>query len=295
MSSPACSGAAASSKGSRSVFDVHVHAAPDVLERIGYDDEIGESYAAAGYSGFVLKAHHESTVGRASALRRSSGLEVVGGIALNRAVGGINPAAVLSALSTGGRVVWFPTADAHTQESARLPRLGDLDERLDRSVLSVPPVLVPDDEAARDIALVLDLIAEHDAVLCTGHLSGEECEWLFRQARERGISRFLLTHPSYTVPAMKVREIAELAGLGAHVEITAYQLFHQPGITAAELAAVAEAAGPRLVLSSDAGQPDSPAPPAALEQLIAALSAQGLDPGWLRAAAGDTPRTLVLR
>ncbi|MBM0224636.1 MULTISPECIES: DUF6282 family protein [Micromonospora] len=276
------------------MFDVHVHAAPDVLERIGYDDQIGDSYAAAGYSGFVLKAHHESTVGRASALSRSSGLEVVGGIALNRAVGGINPAAVLSALSTGGRVVWFPTADAHTQESAHLPRLADLDERLDRSVLSVPPVLAPDDEAAKDVALVLDLIAEHDAVLCTGHLSGEECRWLLEQALNRGISRFLLTHPSYTVPAMKVQEIAELADKGAHVEITAYQLFHQPGMTASKLAAVAQAAGSRLVLASDAGQPDSPEPPSALEQLIAALSAQGLDPGWLQDAASDTPSELVL-
>lgn len=276
------------------MFDVHVHAAPDVLDRIGYDDQIGASYAAAGYSGFVLKAHHESTVGRASALSRSSGLEVVGGLALNRAVGGINPAAVLSALSTGGRVVWFPTADSHTQESAGLPRLGDLDGRLDRSVLSVPPVLAADDPAVEDVRYVLDLIAEHDAVLCTGHVSGAECGWLLEEALGRGIDRFLLTHPSYTVPGMTAAEIAELAERGAHVEITAYQLFHQPGMTAARLAAVARAAGPRLVLASDAGQPDSPEPPAALEQLIAALAAEGLDPGRLRDAASDTPRRLVL-
>ncbi|MFJ6686931.1 DUF6282 family protein [Streptomyces werraensis] len=276
------------------MFDVHVHAAPDVLERIGYDDQIGASYAAAGYSGFVLKAHHESTVGRASALARSSGLEVVGGLALNRAVGGVNPAAVLSALSTGGRVVWFPTADSHTQETACLPRLGDLDDRLDRSALAIPPVLAADDPAARDVALVLDLIAEHDAVLCTGHVSRDECRWLLDQALDRGIGRFLLTHPSYTVPGMEVPEIAELAERGAHVEITAYQLLHQPGMTTTRLAAVARAAGPRLVLASDAGQPNSPEPSSALEQLIAALTAEGLDPGWLRDAAGDTPRELVL-
>ncbi|MER7665426.1 DUF6282 family protein [Streptomyces sp. NPDC096193] len=276
------------------MFDVHVHAAPDVLERIGYDDQIGASYAAAGYSGFVLKAHHESTVGRASALRRSSGLDVVGGITLNRAVGGINPAAVLSALSTGGRVVWFPTADAHTQETAGLPRLGDLDERLDRSVLSVPPVLPEDDAAVEDVGFVLDLIAEHDAVLCTGHLSGDECRWLLDQAQARDIGRFLLTHPSYTVPGMDVREIGELAERGAHVEITAYQLLHQPGMTPVRLAAVARAAGPRLVLASDAGQPDSPEPPSALAELIDVLAAEGLDPGRLRDAAAHTPRELVL-
>jgi hypothetical protein len=275
------------------MFDVHVHAAPDVLDRIGYDDQIAASYAAAGYTGFVLKAHHEPTVSRASALSRSTELDVVGGITLNRAVGGINPAAVLSALSTGGRVVWFPTADAHTQETARLPRLDDLDGRLDRSTLAVPPVL--DDPAIEaDIALVLDLIAEHDAVLCTGHVSSDECRWLFDQARRRDIGRFLLTHPSYTVPAMGTAEIAELAERGAYVEITAYQLLHQPGMSPAGLAAVARAAGPRLVLASDAGQPDSPEPAQALEQLIAVLSDEGLDPGWLRDAASETPRRLVL-
>jgi hypothetical protein len=275
------------------MFDVHVHAAPDVLDRIGYDDQIAAGYAAAGYTGFVLKAHHEPTVGRASALSRSTTLDVVGGITLNRAVGGINPAAVLSALSTGGRVVWFPTADAHTQEAARLPRLEDLDERLGRATLAVPPVL-DDPEAEADIALTLDLIAEHDAVLCTGHVSGDECRWLFQQARRRGIGRFLLTHPSYTVPDMAVAEIAAFAQRGAYVEITAYQLLHQPGMTPARLAEVARAAGPRLVLASDAGQPDSPEPAQALEQLIAVLAAEGLDLGWLRDAVSDTPRRLVL-
>lgn len=276
------------------MFDVHVHAAPDVIDRIGYDDQIAASYAAAGYSGFVLKAHHESTVGRASAAARSSGLDVVGGVALNRPVGGVNPAAVLSALGSGGRVVWFPTADSHTQERAHLPRLGDLDSRLDRAVLAVPPVLAPDSAAERDISLVLDLIAEHDAVLCTGHVSGSECRWLLDQAHDRRIPRFLLTHPSYTVPGMTPSQIAELAQRGAYVEITAYQLLHQPGMTAAGLAAVARAAGPRLVLASDAGQPDSPEPPQAVEQLISALAAEGLDPGLLGAAASDIPRALVL-
>lgn len=276
------------------MFDVHVHAAPDVIDRIGFDDQIAAGYAAAGYSGFVLKAHHESTVGRASGASRSSGLDVVGGIALNRSSGGINPAAVLSALGSGGRVVWFPTADSHTQESAHLPRLPDLDTRLDRSVLTLPPVRPPDSAADRDVRLVLDLIADHDAVLCTGHVSSAECHWLLDQARDRSIGRFLLTHPSYTVPGMTPLEIEELAGQGAYVEITAYQLLHQPGMTAAGLAAVARAAGPQLVLASDAGQPDSPEPPQALEQLIATLAAEGVDRGLLRAAAAEIPRTLVL-
>ncbi|NJC23731.1 hypothetical protein BJ994_002807 [Arthrobacter pigmenti] len=276
------------------MFDVHVHAAPDVMDRIGYDDQICAEYAAAGFSGFVLKGHQESTVGRARALARASGLDVVGGIALNRPAGGINPSSVAATLQSGGRVIWFPTADAHTQEAAGLPRLSDLQPRLNRSTLSTPPVLAATEQQLDDIALVLDLIAEFDAVLCTGHLSGDECRWLFEQARSRNITRFLLTHPSYTVPAMGISEIADFAAQGAYVEITAYQLWHQPEMTNALLAEVARAAGDKLILASDAGQPTSPQPPRALRELIETLAGLGLDRSWLEASASDNPRELVL-
>lgn len=276
------------------MFDAHVHAAPDVIDRIGFDDEICAEYEAAGFSGFVLKSHHEPTVGRAAALNRRSPLDVVGGVALNHAVGGINPAAVAAALASGGRVVWFPTADSHTQQRAGLPRLRDRDARLEAQVLTLPPLIDAAGSAAQNARLVLDLIAEHDAVLCTGHISRSECLWLVDEARSRGISRILLTHPSYTVPGMNPNEIEELAGRGVHVEITAFQLWHQLGMTVDKLVEVARAAGPRLVLSSDAGQPDSPPPPEALHRLVEALADAGCDRSALADAAGSVPRNLML-
>ena len=226
------------------MFDVH--AAPDVIDRIGNDDDICAEYEAAGFSGIVLISHHDSTVGRAAALDRHSTMDVVGGVALSCAVGGINPAAVVAALTSGGRVVWFPTADSHTQQAAGLPRLRDLDARRDATVRSLPPLVAEDSSAARNAHHILDLIAEHDAGLCTGHVSRPECARLLDEAQSRGISRILLTHPSYTVPGMSPGEIEELTERGAYVEITAFQLWHQSGMTVEKLAAVAWAAGPRL-------------------------------------------------
>ncbi|HEX5194133.1 MAG TPA: hypothetical protein VFW09_15130, partial [Solirubrobacteraceae bacterium] len=49
----------------------------------------------------------------------------------------------------------------------------------------------------------------------------------------------------------------------------------------------------RIVLSSDAGQPDSPPPPDALSQLVEALAAQGLDRGALLECASGRPEALV--
>lgn len=276
------------------MFDSHVHAAPDITDRVGDDADICQEYLNEGFSGFVLKAHHESTVGRAASLAKSSGLDVFGGVVLNWTAGGIDPHAVLSTLVSGGRMVWLPTADSHTQEAANLPRLADLDLRLSRATLSLPPILNATKDQMENISLTLDLIAEFDAVLCTGHVSVEECRWLFEQAHRRGIRRFLLTHPSYTVPGMSVGEIKEFADRGAFIEITAFQLRHQPGMTAAKLAEVARAADQQLVLASDAGQPDSPPPPRALRELVERLMGEGLDPKWLQAAAEDTPRRLIL-
>jgi hypothetical protein len=271
------------------MFDSHVHAGPDVLDRIGDDLDVGRAYDLADFDGFVLKAHYESTVGRAHTVSRLTGRPVYGGIALNQHCGGVNPSAVAAALNSGGRVVWMPTADAHTQAMAGLPRLCALEPRLSTQTYAIPPV---DPSAAEAVDLVLALVADHDAVLATGHLSAAECRWLSERARDFGISRILYTHPSYTVPGLNPSAVRTLVDSGGYAEITAYQLLHQPGCTPAMLARVAEAAGDRLILSSDAGQPDSPAPPEALHQLIDVLSAEGLDRVWLEQAASTTPTSL---
>lgn len=273
------------------MFDLHVHAAPDIGPRLGDDVDVVRWYADAGFTGCVLKAHYDSTVGRAAAAGRGTGIAVFGGLALNRHVGGLNPAAVTAALIQGARVIWMPTTDAHTQRSAGLPRLSDQRSGLGDAAYAVPPVHWASEEAARQI---VQLIADYDAVLATGHLSTEEVVWLLPVARAAGVRRVLLTHPSYTVPSMTAPAARELSERGALVEVTAFQLLHQPGFTDAHLAAFVREVGiDRVVLASDAGQPDSPRPPEALAMLVDVLARHGLDRGALLAAASDVPQGLV--
>jgi hypothetical protein len=183
----------------------------------------------------------------------------------------------------------MPTADAHTQVTADLPRLCHQAPSIGSHAYAIPPV---DTRATEATEAVLALIADHDAVLATGHLSGAECRWLSERARSYGIGRVLFTHPSYTVPGLAPDAVRALVEGGGYAEITTYQLLHQPGCTPAMLARVAEAAGDRLVLASDAGQPDSPSPPEALMLLVDTLAAEGLDRGWLQAAASAVPASL---
>lgn len=273
------------------MFDLHVHAGPDVWDRSGDDGQILQHYADAGFSGCVLKGHYDCTAGRALAASRGTGLKVYGGQTLNQHVGGLNPAAVAAALATGARVIWMPTADAHTQKTAGLPRLCDLRPRLDTATYAIPPV---DWTTAGNVHQIVGQIAEADAVLATGHLSTAEVRWLLPVARQAGVHRLLLTHPSYTVPAMTPTQAAQLATHGVYAEVTAYQLLHQPGCDAAQLAHFVTTVGYKnIILSSDAGQPDSPPPPQALQQLIDALTEQGLDRPALEACASDQPENLV--
>ncbi len=130
--------------------------------------------------------------------------------------------------------------------------------------------------------------------LATGHLSATEVAWLLGEARRAGISRLLLTHPSYTVPAMSPAQAAELTDPGGYAEVTANQLLRQPGCDAARLAAFITAVGyHRVVLSSDAGQPDNPTAPEALQLLIDALAAEELDRQALLACASEIPERLI--
>ncbi|MGH3631762.1 MAG: DUF6282 family protein, partial [Sciscionella sp.] len=244
------------------MFDLHVHAAPDVWARSGDDVQILRSYADAGFAGCVLKGHYDATVGRARAAAAGLGLSVFGGLALNQHAGGINPAAVAAALDMGARVIWMPTADAHTQAEAGLPRLCCEHEGLADTTYAIPPI---DWSVEASVRQILALIADADAVLASGHLSAAEVAWLFPLARRAGVRRLLLTHPCYTVPAMSASTAVELVAVGGYAEVTAYQLLHQPGCDAARLAEFVSTVGyDRVVLSSDAGQPDSPPPPQAL-------------------------------
>jgi len=65
---------------------------------------------------------------------------------------------------------------------------------------------------------ILELIAEHGAVLATGHISPYESLILLRKARELGIERLLVTHASESVSAFTEEEQREAVKIGALVE-----------------------------------------------------------------------------
>src|SRR5258706_9206305 len=77
------------------VIDMHVHSHPDVFGRNLDDIDVAQLAKSRGLRGILLKNHISETASRAALVMKVvPGIEVFGGVVLNKAVGGINPDAV---------------------------------------------------------------------------------------------------------------------------------------------------------------------------------------------------------
>ena len=95
------------------VFDMHVHAAPDIAPRKTNDLELARAAADAGMGGIVLKGHQGSTVERAWLVQQVvPNIRVFGSLVLNYPVGGLNPNAVEFYVRLGVKEVWMPSLSA---------------------------------------------------------------------------------------------------------------------------------------------------------------------------------------
>jgi Family of unknown function (DUF6282) len=277
-------------------IDLHIHCAPSFFRRWGDGLDVARACEQAGMAGVLLKAHEGSTVAVAAVLDRlSPSLRVLGGVVLNRYVGGVNPAAAEAALRLGGRCIWFPTmdADAHARafgSTGAYPfQRGGIESPTGIRLLDDKGKLVG---TARE---VLALAVEHDALVATGHLDGGEIAALLAAAREAGVRRFLVQHPFFTVPSLGAEELAPLVEQGAVVELTYLNVSPLWRTSTVERAAetLSRLGGDAVVVSSDAGQAASPSPPQALRSFAQALHEQGVNEIELTKALRDTPLRLV--
>ena len=180
----------------RGAYDTHMHIAPDVVERITDDISLARKFKELGMAGFVLKSHYGSTAERAAVVRAAvPGVDVLGAISLNRAVGGINPLAVEIAAREGARTVWLPTVDSVNESHER-----------DAAARAKVPVWVKLQLELREQGIEIDgargrrgrrgpagvargagVIVRHGMLLATGHLGRDEIFAVVDAALEEGV------------------------------------------------------------------------------------------------------------
>lgn len=78
-------------------------------------------------------------------------------------------------------------------------------------------VLDPSGEVRDEVKEVLDIIAENDMALASGHLHVSETWKVFEEAKKRGVKRMILTHPEEIVDA-SLNDVKGIAAMGAFVE-----------------------------------------------------------------------------
>ncbi|GAA1016463.1 hypothetical protein Aple_019840 [Acrocarpospora pleiomorpha] len=283
----------------RGAVDLHTHPKPAAMPRRMDIIEIATAAAAVGYRAIVAKSHHHSMVPEILALAEHGlaeiPIQVYGGIALNHAVGGLNPYAVEHTLQLGGRVVWFPTLDsrAHRCFHEDFPAAAF-------ALRSGPPISVLDDDGAlrREAREILELIAAADAILNTGHLGAGEIDVLLPAAVAAGVGRILISHPDFIVGADPGR-VAGWAGQGAHVEFCAGLYDRADGLRDTDLlpedlARFLDALpADRVIISSDTGPPRSPRPVHTVRRVLRGLLDLGRPAADLAAAVAANPARLL--
>jgi hypothetical protein len=271
--------------------DLHCHFGPDPHRERSVDAfEAAREAAAAEHRAIVLKSHDSPTASLAWAVQHDVGddIAVFGGICCDREIGGVNPAAVEVALELGARIVWLPTLSSRQ----------DFDNGI-ADMLGIPgPGLVvtdADDELLPETREILALVREHDAILATGHVSAAEHYAVVREFAQTG--KVLLTHATEDLagPKLTAAQCAELAGLGAWVELCAMTCIGELATkSVAEMVATIRAVGTeRVTLGTDFGQKINPHPAAGLQTYADALYAEGLTEAEIRRMACTNPCALL--
>jgi len=278
-------------------YDLHVHATPDVVPRRQDLAELARAAARAGMAGILLKSHVTPTSGRCYALNRllPDGPRFFPALALNPPLGGVNPLAVESFLREGGRVVFMPTYGA----ANHIARWG----------AGKPPTAFPLAPGFAGLELldqagglkpecraVLELVARKDAVLATGHVSPRESLALLQAARQAGVRRLLVTHPSESVVAMSPEEQLQAVRLGAMIEHCFFAVTEAcpERISIEEIRDQIRLVGTeRVILSSDFGQPGNPPAVEGFGHYLEALMKSGVKEDEIRQMIAHNPRRLL--
>lgn len=246
--------------------DLHCHSGPAAMPRILNHHEALTDAAEAKFAALLYKDHFYPGMAHAQILEGlfpDTGVKLFSGVALNNAVGGLNPYAVDHAIKLGAKIVWMPTfaaanhINAYAGAAKSFPKTAQ--KMLDPTALSV---LDANKRLTDDTLQILDLIAEGDIILAGGHLHVSELFVLFEEARKRGVNRLMVNHPSYVIGCSD-DDIRGLVALGAAMEhsicmfVESRAKQHDIG----DLAHLIDVAGvDHTILGSDLGLTQAPRP-----------------------------------
>lgn len=243
------------------VSDIHVHAAPDTKARLIDELSFARRCREAGYRSVMFKSNDWSCHDRVFLIREAlPDFETFGSFCMNWAHGDkINVYAAEMALKTTGnfcRCIWLPTqAAAYQYRMYKLPGQGI-------------PVLSPVGKVLPDVVRVMEICAEADIILASGHCSPEESITLAKKAGEVGLKKFVVTHANSGIWKMTHDQIRRAIDHGAWIEYSCITNYWGPGtglpqfirMSSGEFANFAKINPERSFITTDLGQVGMPHP-----------------------------------
>jgi hypothetical protein len=242
-------------------IDPHVHTGPSIANRALDHLDYARDCSQAGFAAIVTKDHDYAGVMTAALIRNHHPeltTKVYSSIVLNNVVGGLNPYAVEHTAAMGGKIVWLPTlaAENHFRWEKTSGWVHPASTSKIRPAAAIP-VLNADLSVRDDVKEILDIVAKNDITLASGHIHASETWIVFEEARRRGVTRLIFTHPEDIVGA-SLDDVKGIAAMGAYVEHSLCMFLEGSKFKSCEegeLKKQIDAAGPdRTILCSDLGQ-----------------------------------------
>jgi Family of unknown function (DUF6282) len=271
------------------VVDIHTHADPDSAPRSIDVLDLARIGKDAGMRALVLKNHYAPTVQIAYLVAKLvPGIEIFGAIALDRAVGGVNPEAVIQGAAIHGKklkIVWMPTFDSENE-------VHFLKQNRPFASIARNGKLLP------ETIEVLNLIKKENLVLATGHSSGPENLLLVREGKKLGIAHMVVTHPLRASTHMTLPEMQEAAKMGAYIELCGNAVLptnpEDGRIPVEQYVKTIRALGPEhIILSSDLGQKVNPVHTEGWKQYLDIMRKAGISNADLDVMAKKNPAELL--
>lgn len=275
--------------GLEGTIDIHCHGNPDFCPRLLDDLELAQLAKATKMRAIMMKSHAGPTADRAYIAQKAvgGGIDIFGLICLNTPIGGFNPAAVALAIKNGVKAVWMPSMWA--ENHAKYVREMGSGMGYETIGMKFPDqgetIFDANGKIKDEVLQILDMVAEADIMLATGHLDLEESHTLLQQAKARQIDKIVVHTANYHVmkyPAGDLKEMVE--NYGAVLEFGFSSLPNgvwdpvDPNrlVTLTDICDLIRAVGSKnCLVSTDCGQFSTPMPIEAMRLWIEHLGSRG--------------------
>jgi formylmethanofuran dehydrogenase subunit D len=206
----------------KGAIDLHCHSGPSVMPRYCDHHEAMHEASEAGMRALLIKDHYYSATPVTEMLNKHLkhlNVQLLSGVPLNNQAGGLNIYAVEHGIALGAKLIWMPTFSSANHIAHHKADANFKFPKSEKRMMASTPLSVLDanGKLLPEVGPILDMIAENDVVLSSGHLHISEIYPLFEEAKKRGVKRLLTNHPTYIVDA-NLDDIRRLVAMNVYIE-----------------------------------------------------------------------------